>query len=276
MSEPTDVATRIATLEAQLAGIHHELAALKSDVDAPPPLASRRDVFKKLAVAGAGAAVGAVTLARPAAAADGQAITAGQTTTAETTTTLQYDSTTPTNAILKVIEDPLDSTASRFTSAVVGSASGRAVINGVVGTTERRDGYGVIGWAEGGTGVLARGTQANLRLVAEGPPGPQRPGDHQIGELVCDAYGQLWLFTYSLATTTTWRRIDGTTTGGFVAVQPVLRQYDSRLAGDAGRLAGGARRIVSIGHSPTDPTVLNFIPSTASAAMASFPISASS
>ena len=60
--EPHDMATRIAALEGELANLKQELT------DRPDATSSRRDVFKKLAIAGAGAAAGAVVLARPAAA----------------------------------------------------------------------------------------------------------------------------------------------------------------------------------------------------------------
>ena len=61
--EQQDMATRVAALEGELATLKQELAAQ------PEPTASRRDMMKKFAIAGAGVAAGAVVLAKPAAAA---------------------------------------------------------------------------------------------------------------------------------------------------------------------------------------------------------------
>jgi hypothetical protein len=250
-----DVAARIAALESELATLKHEVAAR------PEPDSSRRDLFKKLAIAGAGAAAGAVVLAQPAGAVDGAAILAGTVNTSQTDTILYYDaagSPPPGRGILKVVDSLVDQNNSIYPSALNGWAYGK-VQSGVFGYTTQANGYALVGWSNftAGAGLLARGpVRANVELLAEGDPGPARAVDHQLGEIVCDSVGDLWLCVVA-GNPGEWRQLGGATTSGQLHLLAApARVYDSRPGGsNDGPLSGGATRVVSLTGTVATPGV---------------------
>jgi len=264
--EQDDVAARITALEQELASLKHEVA------ERPPATSSRRDVFKKLAIAGAGAAAGAVVLAKPAAALDTDPITAGETTTSQTQTVLFYDSATEPTGILKVFDDDIDIDNSNYPSAVNGWAYGR-VHSGVFGYTTDDTGYGVVGWANSAAsaGILAQGPgRANLHLLAEGDPGPERAVDHSLGEIVCDANGDVWLCVEE-GNPGGWRQLGGPTSSGQLHLNGPIRVYDSRPGGNNdGPLAGGSTRVIDLHNPLVSPAV----PEGATGAMVSLTLDA--
>jgi hypothetical protein len=78
-------------IDDRIAALENERAALKADIAAAPePESSRREMFKKIAIAGAGVAAGGVLAqASPAAATDlGNIIIGDETQTAQTLTAL--------------------------------------------------------------------------------------------------------------------------------------------------------------------------------------------
>jgi len=252
--EHDDVAARISVLESQLAALKQEVA------DRPAPTASRRDLMKKIAIAGAGAAAGAVVLAKPAAADTGTALTLGHVQTAQNMTVLVDGPVTGTTG---TVSNPLTTEATLFW--VDHRVSALATAHGI-----RGDGKGVLGrglWGhsdsngigvagDGGIGVLATGSRAALQVSDTGTPPPTRADAHVKGELTTDANGDLW-FCVADGTPGTWRQVSGPTTSGqlHLLAAPV-RVYDSRPGGtNDGPLAGGSSRNVSLAGTTTLPAV---------------------
>jgi hypothetical protein len=251
--EHPDVAARVAALESQLASLTQELA------ERPDATASRRDVFKKLAIAGAGAAVGAVALSKPAGADSGTGLVIGQSQSAQNTTRL-YNGPAAANFAGAPLTDgtPLfwaDNRGSALVSpdgdAIQGDGHGSGI--GVHGRGDV-EGVGIRG--DGGIGVWGFGTRAALQLGDTGTAPPTRTDAHVKGELTTDANGDLW-FCVADGTPGTWRQLSGPTTAGqlHLLVAPA-RVYDSRPgATNDGPLSGGATRVVSLAGTMAVPGV---------------------
>src|SRR3954452_14913489 len=240
-----DVAARISALEG-------ELSALKQVVaEQPPATASRRDLMKKIAIAGAGAAAGAVVMARPAAADTGLPLTVGHVQAAQNMTVLVDG---PAGGGAGVPSNPLTSEATLFW--VDHRVSSLPTAHGI-----RGDGKGVLGrglWGhsdsngvgvagDGGIGVLAAGTRAALQVGDTGTAPPTRTDAHVKGELTTDVNGDLW-FCVADGTPGTWRQVSGASTSGqlHLLATPV-RVYDSRPGGtNDGPLSGGGSRNISL------------------------------
>jgi hypothetical protein len=114
---------------------------------------SRRMVGKAMGAAAVGA-VGAAALvdlgAQPAAATNGNAITAGNITTAESGTTLKYDSASNLAGVVFLANDTgFGNGAASFPAALGGWAGGH-VANGIYGYTEVNGGNAIVGVAAGG------------------------------------------------------------------------------------------------------------------------------
>jgi hypothetical protein len=231
---------------------------------------SRRNLFKFAA----GAAVGGTALAiaksaGPVAAGDGDHIEVGATTdqgdTGRTTTVLSYSNAAgpqtanlagpPLNANIMTVRDgfgvfaPFNLTASDYPAALGGYAYSK-VPNGVYGKSANK-GYGVVGSGsgDGATGVLARGTRANIELQRGGTPPATRIDAHTVGELVCDSAGDLWCCT-APGKPGSWKKLAGShTTGAFAVLPTPKRVYDSRvgqipLGVNKGKLNPGSTRVV--------------------------------
>ncbi len=250
MEAQHDVAARISALERELSALRQAVA------EQPPATASRRDVMKKLAIAGAGAAAGAVVLTKPAAADTGQALTIGHAQTAQNITYLLNG---PVTGGTGNVSNPLASEPTMFwvdnrTSALINGngirGDGKGVLGRGVWGHSDSDGIGVAG--DGGIGVLATGTRAARQLGALGPPPPQRTDAHVKGELTTDASGDLSFCTAD-GTPGTWRQLTATPPGLLTSLPAPVRFYDSR-PGD-GPLAGVLERTVSLAGPPATPAV---------------------
>jgi hypothetical protein len=251
--EHDDVATRISALES-------ELSALKQVVaEQPPATASRRDLMKKIAIAGAGAAAGAVVLAKPAAAATGDNRILGVGQEASNMTYLRNGTATgtfPTGA-LNTSEATMFWVDNRLSSLPTGHGirgDGKGVLGRGLWGHSDSDGIGMAG--DGGIGVLATGTRAALQVADTGTPPPTRTDAHVKGELTTDANGDLW-FCVADGTPGTWRQVSGADTSGqlHLLATPV-RVYDSRPGGtNDGPLAGGGSRNISLAGTTTKPAV---------------------
>jgi hypothetical protein len=80
--------------------------------------------------------------------------------------------------------------------AAIGGWANRVIDNGVYGRTSRSDGYGVVAHGTtvdiGGpptTGMLARGTRANMELDNRGDAPAARTDAHNSGEIIADENG---------------------------------------------------------------------------------------
>jgi hypothetical protein len=123
---------------------------------------------------------------------------------------------------------------------------------GVVGVADGVDsdagvyGVGSVGRA---VGVRAAGAGANLRLDPAGPPPPTRNDPHDVGQLIIDSNGDLWL-CITTGTPGAYRKVAGlSTAGAFHPLAAPVRVYDSR-PGDPpanvtkGQLANGSTRVL--------------------------------
>ncbi|HUV17809.1 MAG TPA: hypothetical protein VMW33_04945 [Ilumatobacteraceae bacterium] len=232
----------------------------------------RRALLRKIAIGGAGAAAGAVLLSngRASAAAEPGALELGegQTNTSTTPTTLVHD---PLSARTEgpsslSVAGAVPAADAPF-PAQVGGYGNDEVANGLHGSTDNDEGFGVVA-ANLATGPAANNTTdpvptalaiassgAHVRLLAGAVTGPT-PGDHVAGELYVDKDGTLW-FTVPAPTTTDatavrFVKLAGTpTSGSFHAIDP-QRAYDSRQAAYTvtGPLAPNTNRVISVadGH----------------------------
>jgi hypothetical protein len=241
---------------------------------------TRRDAFKTLVKGAAGALVvgGAASLltSESASATDGSALVIGTSQSSQTETRLNYDSSTNLTRGALTVTDyipflffPLP--PATYPSMINGWAYGRAA-NGVYGYSGV-DGYGVAGVSATGSGVIARGaTRANLELKAEGAAGPDRAVAHNLGEMACDASGDLWVCV-AAGNPGSWRKLVGAATAGALHVLPeALRAYDSRSATKA---AVGATTTISLatGLNGADVSV-PAVPAGASAALLNLTLTA--
>lgn len=267
----------------EIQDLKNQLAALQTHINqleatAEPDRASRRGMLKLAGGAAVGAVASSIALgAHPAsaapAAADGSPITIGETNTKDVGsvdgTVLVWSNTTDepvavqglfsssANAFL-VRDTPsgiliVSPNASSYPSAVAGYAE-RTLTHGVYGFSNRPSGYGVVAYgsnSDGGTGLLARGSTANLELYPAGDAPSKRSDAHALGEVVCDVDGKSWVCV-TAGTPGTWRQLAGAdTAGSFHAITPI-RVYDSRQSGYSGNngiLSRGASRTISVKDS---------------------------
>jgi len=244
--EQDHLAERIAALEAEL----HRLKAATS----------RREMFKKLAVAGAGAVAGAAVAAQPASAADNSPLELGRANdannTATTGTLLTYAGPAMTAgpdsaffAVRDVSATQVQPEAAAITaivndkarSAVFGYSQGDGV--GLHGISEQ--GFGMIAFCRDGVGGHFQGGRANVNLPPFGAPPPLRTDEHLAGELVHDQNGDVWICVAG-GTPGVWRKLAGPGTAGQLHLLTApLRLYDSRASSD-GPLGAGAQRTVAL------------------------------
>ncbi|MEM9514856.1 MAG: hypothetical protein AAGA42_08350 [Actinomycetota bacterium] len=181
----------------------------------------RRGLLAKLAVGGAGAAVGAVALGRTAIAADGENVRLGSEMENEssTPTTVRCTSEPPlmfSRDGAPTTRDPFLSGPSAWTcvsdsrdiatdpfAAACGGYGATDFINGVHGSTTNKEGYGCISAniappaepderAPKGTAIgCSNGPQLYFEPLPGAVSGPT-PGLHDSGEVYCDADRTLW------------------------------------------------------------------------------------
>ena len=243
------------------------ITALEAELDRLKAATSRREMFKKLAVAGAGAVAGASLVSTtPAVAADNNPLilgVGGDGNNVETTRTIL----TYTGATLKAGPDSTflgvrDDTATQVQpetagiaaivnekarSALFGYSQGDGV--GLHGISEQ--GFGMIAFCRDGVGGHFQGGRANVNLPPFGLPPPLRTDEHLAGELVHDQDGDVWICVAG-GTPGVWRKLAGPATAGQLHLLTApLRLYDSR-AGSDGPLGAGAQRTVALA-SPAAP-----------------------
>lgn len=217
----------------------------ETDNDAPETPSDRRALLAKLAVGGAGAAVGAVALGRTASAADGDEIIAGDVTDSEQATILIN---------VPPGSDPVEEGPSSFSvanetppsttpfPARVGGYGDERVGNGVHGSTISKPGFGVVAanlaeeptsdeQAPRGLAVASQyGPQIFFQLL-ENPVVGKSAGAHSPGEMYVDAAGTLW-FTVPVGDGedgVRFVKLAGTPTSGSLELLPVpVRVADTR------------------------------------------------
>jgi hypothetical protein len=236
------------------------IAALEAELSRLKAATSRRDLFKKLAVAGAGAVAGAAVVAPPAGAADNNPLLLGSPgdaiNTEQTRTILTYAGPALNPGTDSAFFSVRDDSATQIQpesagitavvnekarSALFGYSQGDGV--GLHGISEQ--GFGMIAFCRDGVGGHFQGGRANVNLPPFGPPPPLRTDEHLQGELVHDQDGDFWL---CLATGRPglWRKIGGRYSAGQLHLLAApLRVYDSRARGD-GPLAAGGQRTVTL------------------------------
>src|SRR5262249_27832843 len=230
-------------------------------------------MFKKLALAGAGAIAGGAVVASadPAGATSGNSLILGQAQTADRLTAILNGGNIPNGLGNLLPTEPtmfwVDNRQSTLANSNGIRGDGKGVVGQGVWDHSDSDGVGVAG--DGGIGVLATGTRAAVQLGALGPPPPQRTDAHVKGELTTDANGELWFCTAD-GTPGTWRQLTVNPPGLLTSLPAPVRVYDSRQ-GD-GPLAGGLEPIASLSGQPATPSV----PAGAGAALISLTLDATS
>lgn len=266
----TPEAGRIEALERQVAELTALLRQRPAGGEAPagaplpPPSTSRRGVLKLAGAAAAGAFATGVARPAPAAAIIGSPMQLGNAGTAGTD---PYDATTDASDgmtrydFLPTVEgtgflfqagDQYGPADSIYPSALAGWTTNEFVPHGIYGYTEET-GYGVVAYGSGETasGLLVRGEHHHLRLEGFGDAPSARTTTHEVGEMIVDSTGDLWLCT-AAGTPGTWRKLAGAmTAGAYHAIAP-SRVYDSRLgepAGNVGIMGNNTNRTVSVADS---------------------------
>ena len=257
-----------------------------TDGHTSPAAGNRRDLLRKLAIAGAGAAAGSALIAGRADAADGAmisigaaAINAGDTPTSLTRTPTTAYPTTGASFLTSAEKAP-GATAADAVNLFPAALGGYAVTNikhGVHGSTKAVDGFGVVAAnaapatdetkpAPRALAVGAFGSQiqfltplvlakaVNSATTATAQVGPSA-GIHSPGELYADDAYNLWFSVPAgplPADGVAWVRLAGpTTAGSFVVLPSPVRVYDSRTGqGPAstadGPIVSGAERTINL------------------------------
>ena len=124
--------------------------------------------------------------------------------------------------------------------------AGRGFV-GVRGESTGPEGAGVLGTADSGFGVVARGGSGALFMVAmTGTPPPQRTGAFRRSTLDVDSGGNVW-FCVEPGTPGTWRKLAGPNSAGTFHPLSPGRVYDSRSALPLqGVLAAVSARTISV------------------------------
>ena len=257
--------------------------SLGADTEAPSePLNNRRDLIRKIALAGAGAAAGAAVLANRAdALATGPLVMAVTDNTPALPTVMTSSATTalpsPGPSFLTSAEKapgPTATDALNIFPAALGGYGIANIKNGVHGSTKAIDGFGVVAAnaaapdaakaAPLALAVGALGSQIKFLTPADvaTAAGATNPtpvvgpsvGTHGPGELYVDDNPDLW-FSVPGATATApvkWIRLAGTkTAGSFVALPSPVRVYDSRLPSPS-PLATGLERTITVTTGPAN------------------------
>lgn len=168
-----DLLVRIAALEG-------ELERLKADAT------SRRDMFKKLALAGAGAIAGGAVVASadPAGATSGNSLILGQAQTADRLTAILNGGSIANGLGNLLSTEPtmfwVDNRLSTLANSNGLRGDGKGVLGRGVWGHSDSDGIGVAG--DGGIGVVATGTRAALQVSDTGNAPPLRSDAHVKGE----------------------------------------------------------------------------------------------
>lgn len=261
---------RVGVLEAEIASMRAEIAALRARQHPTPPVTTSR---RHLIGAAAAAAVGAVAAsAQPAAAADGEPLLQGQLHECTETTEIKFPvnlgAATPRSHVF-VAQDGAWSTPASPTAttasenpfrASIAAFSGNHAMNGFYGQTNSTvlgsAGARFHGESAQAYGLVVSGRRATIRLRKPSGtpvPPPDRLDLHNDGEITLDSNNDLWVCVES-GSPGIWRKLSGpTTAGSFHAITPV-RVFDSRRAPipGSGRFGAGTARTVSVATAYDD------------------------
>jgi hypothetical protein len=215
----------------------------------------RRALLRKVAIGGAGAAVAAIALDRPASAADGDPIDIGD----------DNEGTLPTTLVIAPAAEIGDAAPSAFSvgaatadlatapfPAQVGGYGGDDYANGLHGSTSNGAGFGVVAAslaaaaadddtaAPAGLAVAAlNGPQIKFVSLPGAVAGPT-PGAHAAGELYVDAAGTLWFTVPEGEDGVRFVKLAGSATAGAFHSLPVAKRvYDSRTGTSPAKIAEG-------------------------------------
>jgi hypothetical protein len=249
---------------------------------------NRRDLFRKIAIVGAGAAVGSAVLSSRADA----AVNPVQTDSSAAATTPTSIVGPPTAALTTTsffaVQETVAGSLPLFPAAVGGYGLDK-IPNGLHGSTSSLAGFGVVAAnaatpdaakdapkavAIGSFGshiqFLTAKTVAAAAGVTPVPADVVGPsvGKHGPGEMYVDDKYNLWFSVPGAAITdpVRWIKLAGSATAGsFVALASPVRVYDSR-EGTVGKLKGGEERIVDLTTGKKGTTSIPGIPAGTSAA----------
>ena len=208
----------------------------------------RRALLTKLALGGAGAAVGAVALGRSASAADGDDLVLGQDNQSTDPTVIENDESAKTEGPSTLSVAQTRPPADAVFPARVGGYGDERIPQGLHGSTTNRNGFGIACAnlaPESGDGEEA---PRALALVSNGAhcffvPGPSvgpSGGNHTAGELYYDADGTYWV-TVPDGSGFKYLRLAGSpTVGALTLLSTPQRCADTRLGIPAGRLSQDA------------------------------------
>ena len=251
----------IATLKAELHRMQARLDELEARPDEP---VNRRNMLRGIGAAAAGAAVGGLAFARPAAASDGNNLVIGNDSqTAQTPTWLipssswSYD----TGRVAGAFTVTNDSSLNNINA-------GLSCISAYADST-KTGGFNIGLWGASKSGIGAKlDGPVPLKLTDNSGSGAPTQNSGSEGQFKVNS-GDLW-FCVDGSGSTRWRKITGAgVSGGFHAVTPG-RVYDSRPAqGGAGPLSTGFNRTISVANriNPSGGAVVenNFVPANARA-----------
>jgi len=252
---------------------HNELAAMKAELQRmqakieeletqPQEAVNRRHMLRGLGVAAAGAAVGGLAFARPAAATDGNNIVIGSSQSSESPTKITPGTGWSSSPLVGAFTVSNDSTWTNI-NAAVSCISAYADSSQASGHT-----IGLFGMSKAGIGAKLDGP-VPLKLTDNTGSGAPVQNVGSNGQFKVDD-GDLWFCADDASSTRRWRKLSGAGVAG--AFHPVTpgRVYDSRPAqGGSGPLAGVGNRTISVANriNPVGGAVLenNFVPAGASA-----------
>ena len=265
-------------------------ANTEQDTHQPAPN-DRRDMLRKLAIGGAGAAAGAMLASHGTVSAgdqggtqiDGNAVELGETNTATLPTVIDFTpAATPSEGPSAFSAGGYVPPADSPFPGGVGGYGDDTIPNGVHGSTTAAAGFGVVAAnlspaAVGDDPVptaqaVTSPNGAHLLLLAGSVAGPT-PGKHVAGEVYVDSDGTLW-FTVPAETPDEVRfvKLAGTpTAGSYHAIAP-QRAYDSRQPNytERGLMEPNSTRVISVadGHSADGTvTIADAIPAGATAVL---------
>jgi hypothetical protein len=236
-----------------------------TDIDAAePPSGSRRALLGKGAMAAAVAATAGLAVSRNASADDTDPVVIGKANNTSSGTTDTGLTGGSTLIVTAGKSNGFDVGAGIMPASIIGSQSIKGGFGLLGNYTNNTDaGVGVLAIAAKGTGVVARGPDADLEADGSGRlllnrdafAGAPPTGTSVVGTLARDNTGTLW---YS-PVAGTWVKLAAATSAGgagtFHVIAPV-RVYDSRLAvpSGSGKLATGQNRVVSIADARNETT----------------------
>lgn len=233
---------------------------------------NRRNMLRGLGAAAAGAAVGGLAFARPAAATDGNTLIIGDAAqTSQSPTQIVADTSWSASPLVGILSATNDPTFSNINAAV-------SCISAYANSAET-GGHNVGLWSRSANGIGAKlDGPVPLKLTDNSGSGAPNQSQGSIGQFKVEGLnGNLW-FCVDDNSSHNWRKLAGlSTAGAFHALTP-KRVYDSRAASPAqGTLAAGSNRLVSIKDgrdSVGAVTNLDMVPAGATAITANVTVTA--